>query len=154
VFQQRVAELGIKEVRITPHSPWQNPYVERLIGTIRRECLNHVIVLNEAHLMRILSHYFDYYHAARPHQSLDDNAPRPREVEPPKRGKVVAQPMVGGLHHRYSARGCVELLRIRFRLFHRTDPQCSGNWAIRAGFNGAPAIDSIAMKNSDSRIST
>jgi transposase InsO family protein len=100
-FQRRVAELGVEEVPITPRSPWQNPYVERLIGTIRRECLDHLIVLNEAHLMRILNDYFEYYHTARTHQALDDNAPWPREVEPPERGNVVAQPMVGGLHHRY-----------------------------------------------------
>jgi putative transposase len=101
VFRQRVAQLAIEEVPITPRSPWQNPYVERLIGTVRRECLNHVIVLNEAHLKRILADYFEYYHTSRTHQSLDDNAPRPREVDPPERGRVVAEPMVGGLHHRY-----------------------------------------------------
>jgi putative transposase len=104
VFQRRVQQLGIEDVPITPHSPWQNPYVERLIGTIRRECLNHVIVLNESHLKRILGDYLDYYHVSRPHQALDDNAPLPREVEPPERGRVVAQPMVGGLHHRYFRR--------------------------------------------------
>lgn len=101
VFQRRVRQLGIDEVPITPRSPWQNAYVERLIGTLRRECLDHVIVFNEAHLKRILAEYFDYYHTARPHQSLDDNAPIPREVEPPERGRIVAEPMVGGLHHRY-----------------------------------------------------
>jgi putative transposase len=104
VFQRRVQQLGIEDVPITPRSPWQNPYVERLIGTIRRECLNHVIVLNESHLKRILGDYLDYYHVSRPHQALDDNAPLPREVEPPERGRVVAQPMVGGLHHRYFRR--------------------------------------------------
>ncbi len=101
VFRRRIAGLGIEDVRIAPRSPWQNPYVERLIGTIRRECLNHVIVLNEAHLKRILAAYFKYYHEARPHQGLNDNAPEPREIEPPERGAVVARPMVGGLHHRY-----------------------------------------------------
>ncbi len=103
-FQERVARLGIDEVRTAPGSPWQNPYVERLIGTIRRECLDHVIVLGEAHLKRILTEYFAYYHAARTHQALDDNAPLSRDVEPPERGRVVAQPMVGGLHHRYFRR--------------------------------------------------
>ncbi len=101
VFRHRMEQLGIEQVPITPRSPWQNPYVERLIGTIRRECLDHVIVLNEAHLKRILAAYFEYYHTSRPHQALDDNAPWPREIEPPERGPVVAQPMVGGLHHRY-----------------------------------------------------
>jgi hypothetical protein len=85
-----MTELGIDEVPITPRSRWQNPYVERLIGTIRRECLNHVIVLNEAYLTRILRDYFEYYHTARTHQSLENNAPWPREVEPPERPNVDA----------------------------------------------------------------
>jgi transposase InsO family protein len=93
--------MGIEEVITASRSPWQNPFVERLIGTIRRECLNHFIVLNEAHLKRILKSFFHYYHTARTHRSLDCNAPVPRAVEPPERGKVVAMPMVGGLHHRY-----------------------------------------------------
>ncbi len=102
VFRQRNTNLGIEEVVGAPQSPWQNPYVERLIGSIRRECLNHVIVLNEAHLRRILTEYFDYYHVARTHQSLVCNAPVPRDVESPERGPVRAIPQVGGLHHRYT----------------------------------------------------
>ena len=101
-FKERVKSLGMEEVVTAPRSPWQNPYVERLIGSIRRECLDHVIVLNEDHLKRILSSYLEYYHDARPHMSLDSNAPIPREVEPPDRGPVVAVPHVGGLHHRYT----------------------------------------------------
>jgi transposase InsO family protein len=93
--------MGIEEVVTAPRCPWQNPFVERLIGTIRRECLDHFIVLNEAHLRRILSSFLIFYHQHRVHQSLDRNAPVPREIEPPDRGKVVAEPMVGGLHHRY-----------------------------------------------------
>jgi transposase InsO family protein len=72
-----------------------------LIGTIRRDCLDHVIVLGERHLRRILQRIFVYYHEARCHQSLEGNAPQAREVEPPERGKVVAGSMVGGLHHHY-----------------------------------------------------
>ena len=83
-------------------SPWQNPYVERLIGSIRRECLDHVIVLSEDHLRRILASYFEYYHTSRTHLSLDRNAPFKREIEPPSKGKVVGIPQVGGLHHRYT----------------------------------------------------
>src|SRR5438105_544215 len=94
--------LGIDEVVSAPASPWQNPYVERVIGLIRRECLDHVIILNEAHLKRILGSYFAYYHEARTHLSLERNAPTPREVEPPERGPVRAIPQVGGLHHRYT----------------------------------------------------
>jgi hypothetical protein len=100
-FQTRVANMGIEEVPTAPRSPWQSPYVERLIGSIRRECLNHFIVLNERHLRRILSSYFTYYHESRTHLSLDRNSPIPRDVEPPERGKVIAIPQVGGLHHRY-----------------------------------------------------
>jgi putative transposase len=100
-FRRRVKNLGIEEVVSAPRSPWQNPYVERLIGSIRRECLDHMIIFNEAHLKRILSTYFDYYHPSRIHQSLDRNAPVPRQVEPPDSGEVIAVPQVGGLHHRY-----------------------------------------------------
>ena len=81
---------------------WSNtPFVERLIDSIRRECLNHFIVLNERHLRRILRDYFEYYNESRTHLSLDRNSPIKREVELPKRGRVIAMPQVGGLHHRY-----------------------------------------------------
>lgn len=101
-FKERVKGMGIEEVPIAPHSPWQNPYCERVIGSIRRECLNHVIVLGERHLRRILAEYFDYYHNSRCHLSLDRNSPLPRQVEPESEGEVVAIPQVGGLHHRYT----------------------------------------------------
>ena len=100
-FKKSIASLGIEEVVIAPRSPWQNPYVERLIGTVRRECLDHFIVLNEAHLRRILDEFFDYYHHARTHRSLDANSPQPRSIEPPEQGRVIATTQVGGLHHRY-----------------------------------------------------
>ncbi|MCH8244260.1 MAG: transposase [Planctomycetes bacterium] len=100
-FQERVKHMGIEEVVIAYRSPWQSPYVERLIGSIRRECLAHVIVLNERHLRSILTDYFDYYHHVRPHLSLERNSPVPRKVELADRGKVSSIPMVGGLHHRY-----------------------------------------------------
>ena len=101
-FTKRVENMGIEEVPIALRSPWQNPYCERVIGSIRRDCLDHVIVLNERHLRRILTEYFDYYHNSRPHLSLDRNSPSPREVEPPSQGKVISIRQVGGLHHRYS----------------------------------------------------
>ena len=100
-FCRRVAGMQIAEVLTAARSPWQNPYVERLIGTIRRECLDHVIVINEEHLSRILREYFDYYHESRPHQSLDQNSPVPRELEMPSTGKIISIVQVGGLHHRY-----------------------------------------------------
>ena len=101
-FKERMKGLGIEEVLTAARSPWQNPYCERVIGSIRRECLDHVIVLNERHLHRILSEYFDYYHNSRCHLSLDRNAPVPRNMEPPSAGDVVAIPQVGGLHYRYT----------------------------------------------------
>jgi len=100
-FRQRVEHMGIKEVKIAARSPWQSPYVERCIGSIRRECLNHMIILNENHLRRVLDSYFNYYHYSRTHQSLDHNAPFAREVEPHGNGKIIAIPKVGGLHHHY-----------------------------------------------------
>jgi putative transposase len=101
-FRERVKHMGIEEVITAPRSPWQNPFAERVIGSIRRECLDHVIVFSVAHLRRILRDYFAYYHESRTHLSLDRNAPLPREVEPPSCGRVIAIPQVGGLHHRYT----------------------------------------------------
>jgi putative transposase len=100
-FRHRVKGMGIDEVRTAPHSPWQNPFAERLIGSIRRECLNHVLVLGERHLRRILTPYFAYYHQTRTHLALDKDAPDLRPIEPPAAGKIVQRPEVGGLHHRY-----------------------------------------------------
>jgi transposase InsO family protein len=94
--------MGIEELLIAFRSPWQSPYVERLIGSIRRECLDHVIVLGEEHLRRILAEYFGYYHQARAHLSPDRNSPIPRPVCPPAQGKVVAKAYPGGLHHCYT----------------------------------------------------
>jgi transposase InsO family protein len=104
VFQRRLAGMGIAEVVSAPASPWQNPYAERLIGSVRRECLNHVIVIGERHLRRILSAYLLYYHGARTHLSLEKDAPTPRRVYAPTEGGVVAFAGVGGLHHRYERR--------------------------------------------------
>jgi putative transposase len=92
--------MGIREMIIAPRAPWQNAFVERVTGSIRRECLDHVIVLS-AHLCRVLRAYLAYYNTARPHQSLDNNSPQPREVHPPELGRVVSIPQVGGLYHLY-----------------------------------------------------
>ena len=100
-FRSRVRSLGIEEVVTAPRSPWQNPYVERIIGSIRRECLNHVIILNDRHLRQVLKSSARYYHSARTHLSLDKQSPIPRSIEPPEQGKIVAIPHVGGLHHEY-----------------------------------------------------
>ncbi len=103
-FTQKVKQMGIKQVLSAPRSPWQRAYVERVIGTIRRECLDHVIVFNEASLRRTLSSYFSYYHRSRTHLSLDKDAPESRPVQTPEFGNIVAIPEVGGLHHRYERR--------------------------------------------------
>ena len=103
-FVRRVESMGIEEVVTAPGSPWQNPYCERLIGSIRRECLDHLLVLGERHLLRVLHGYASYYHTSRTHRSLEDDCPDPRPVEPPEIGDVVAHPQVGGLHHRYGRR--------------------------------------------------
>jgi putative transposase len=100
-FRQRVKHMGIKEVVVAPRSPWQNPYVERLIGSIRRELLDHVIVLNAWHLRHLLQAYVDYYHRFRTHRALDMDAPFSRPVQPPALGPIREVSAVGGLHHHY-----------------------------------------------------
>ena len=105
-FRSRVEAMGITEVITAPHSPWQNAYVERVIGSIRRECLDHILIFNEHHLRRVLSSYVDYYHRTRTHLSLDKDCPDPRTIMPPRIGKVIAIPQVGGLHHRYERKCC------------------------------------------------
>ena len=101
-FVGRVRSMGIREVMTAPRSPWQSPYVERLIGTLRRDCLDQVIVLSENHLRRIVRGYLDYYHSCRTHLSFEKDSPEPRPVEPPNQGRIVEIPMVGRLHYRYA----------------------------------------------------
>jgi putative transposase len=103
-FRRRIAGMKIEEVITAARSPWQNPFVERLIGSIRRECLDHIIVLGENHLRRILKSYFEYYHRSRTHLSLAKDAPEPRAKQPPDLGAVIEIAEVGGLHHRYERR--------------------------------------------------
>jgi transposase InsO family protein len=100
-FCHRVRNMSIEQVVIAARSPWQNPCAERLVGAIRRECIDHMIVLNERHLKRILTRYFDYYHRWRRHQSLEMDCPSPREAHPVDRGPVIEIPHLGGLHHHY-----------------------------------------------------
>jgi len=100
-FQSRVTGMGFEEVLTVARSPWQNPFVERLIGSIRRECLDHVIVFDEMHLRRILRSYFRYYHEWRVHQALEMDCPETRQVHHVDRGPVVELPEIGGLHHHY-----------------------------------------------------
>ena len=99
-FREAVAAFGLTEVRTAPRSPWQNPYVERVIGSIRRECLDHVIVINERHLRRLLRAYVGYYHRSRTHLALAKDTPVPRPVAAAGASQIVARPEVGGLHHR------------------------------------------------------
>jgi putative transposase len=103
-FRQRVAGMCIGEVLSAPSSPSQNPYAERLIGSIRRDCLNHVVVLGEQHLRRVLAGYLAYYHESRTHLSLAKDAPTPRRVHGVTEGDVIVIRQVGGLHHRYERR--------------------------------------------------
>jgi len=100
-FVHRVEGMGIEQVPTSPRSPWQNPYVERVIGSIRRKCLDHTIIFSEGHLRRVLRSCFAYYHGSRTHLGLAKDCPEARSVEPPALGRVVELPMVGGLHHRY-----------------------------------------------------
>ncbi len=99
-FRRRVQGMGVAEVLAAPRSPWQNPFVERVIGTIRRELLDHVIVLDDGHLRRRLRSYLRYY-GSRTHLALDKDAPEPRALESADRRRILALPLVGGLHHRY-----------------------------------------------------
>jgi transposase InsO family protein len=103
-FRKQVTAMGIQEVLSTPRSPWQRAYVERVIGSIRRECLDHLIAFNETSVRRILGSYVEYYHRSRTHLALGKDSPEPRSVQSPEMGPVVALPQVGGLHHRYERR--------------------------------------------------
>jgi putative transposase len=103
-FSRQAKTWDIGEVVIAPRSPWQNAYAERVIGSIRRECLDHVVMIGERHLMRILSEYVDYYNRTRTHLSLTKDAPEPRRVQPSSHGGVVEVSRVGGLHHEYLRR--------------------------------------------------
>jgi len=103
-FRDALRAFDIDDVVSAPRAPWQNPYVERVIGSIRRECLDHVIVWNERSLRRTLQSYLDYYHRWRTHLSLDKDTPEPRPIQPPERGAVIERAWVGGLHHSYERR--------------------------------------------------
>jgi putative transposase len=102
-FRNRIKNVDIKEVITAHRSPWQNPFVERLVGSIRRDCLDHVIVLNSKHLKRILTSYCAYYHCDRTHLGLGKDTPvkRPIQSRPAEGGNLIEFPRVGGLHHRY-----------------------------------------------------
>jgi len=101
-FKKQVKDMGIQEVLSAPRSPWQRAYIERQIGTLRRECLDHMIVFNEASLYRHVKLFIAYYHESRVHLSLAKDTPEPRPVHRPELGPVIAIPQVGGLHHRTS----------------------------------------------------
>jgi transposase InsO family protein len=96
---RRLRAMGIRDKPIAPGAPWQNPYAERLIGTLRRECVDHLIVLSEAHLRRILTKYAAYYNESRTHRSLNKDAPLHRAIQ--RLGAIASQPVLGGLHHQY-----------------------------------------------------
>jgi transposase InsO family protein len=97
-FKERIERMGIVEVLTSPRSPWQNPYAERVIGSIRRECIDHVVVLDEGHLRRLLTEYLDHYHRWRCHRSLAMDCPEPRPVQGPEIGTVVEVEEARGLY--------------------------------------------------------
>jgi transposase InsO family protein len=101
-FDTRVDRLGIEQIRIAPRSPWKNGFAETWVGTLRRELLDHVIVLGERHLLGLVRQHVAYYNNDRPHMALGGDAPVTRNGDPPTSGNVIALPRVGGLHHRYS----------------------------------------------------
>ena len=96
----RVRAMGIRDRPISPRSPWQNPYVERLIGTLRRDCLDHVLIFGEQHLRRVLTSYSIYYNETRTHLGLAKDAPLRRAVQ--RSGTIVTTPILSGLYHRYA----------------------------------------------------
>ncbi len=100
IVARRIGVMGIRDKPIAPASPWQNGFAERVIGSIRRECLDHLVVLSEAHLRRMLQAYAGYYNKIRTHRSLDKNAPAFRPVQ--RIGAITSHPILGGLHHHYA----------------------------------------------------
>ncbi|MBL7110183.1 MAG: DDE-type integrase/transposase/recombinase [Candidatus Marinimicrobia bacterium] len=100
-FKSRLRHLEIHDIQTAYRSPWQNGYVERVIGSIKRECLDHVIIMNETHLNNIMKSYIDYYHNSRTHLGLNKDSPNHRKVCPDEDGIIQSIPQVGGLHHRY-----------------------------------------------------
>ena len=100
IFRRKVRAMGIRDRPIAPRSPWQSPYAERLIGTLRRDCLDHVVIFGARHLRRVLTAYSRYYNQTRTHLSLDKDAPLGRSIQ--RRGAIIAAPVLSGLHHRYS----------------------------------------------------
>jgi len=103
-FSRRVGALGLKHVVTAARSPWQNAYAERFIGSLRRECLDHLIALDERQLLRVLRSYVAYYNRTRTHLGLGKDAPESRPVQAADAGEITAIPEVGGLHHRYERR--------------------------------------------------
>jgi transposase InsO family protein len=97
---RRLRAMGIRDKPTAPASPWQNGFAERLIGSIRRECLDHIIVLGEVHLRRVLKSYADYYNCVRTHRSLDKDAPVTRQIQ--RIGSIKSRAILGGLHHHYA----------------------------------------------------
>ena len=100
IFIRRVRSIGIRDRPTSPRSPWQNAYAERLIGSIRRECLDHIVVFGERHLRHVLLSYMDYYNGTRTHLSLNKDAPISRSAE--AAGRILCRPILGGLHHQYA----------------------------------------------------
>jgi transposase InsO family protein len=161
-FAAMVRDMGMEEVLTAPRSPWQNPFVERLIGSIRRECLDHVTVWNQRSLRRILQSYSVYYLHSRTHLALAKDAPESRAVEKAERGPIVVIPPVGGLHHRYQARPlrrCVrsELCNGHFasaekRTFRCSHPRLRESRTPTPWSPGTIAIANVALEPSKRKL--
>lgn len=102
VFDKRLAGMGVEQLPVALRAPWQSSFAERFVGTIRRELLDHVLVLGERRQRRLVREYVGFYNDERPHMALDGDAPAGRAIEGPEQGYIGALPRVGGLHHRYS----------------------------------------------------
>ena len=100
IFIRRVRSIGIRDRPTSPRSPWQNAYAERLIGLIRRECIDHIVIFGERHLRHVLLSYMTYYNGTRTHLSLNKDAPMLRAAE--TAGRILCRPILGGLHHQYT----------------------------------------------------
>jgi transposase InsO family protein len=138
VFRRRLWAMGIRDRPTTPHSPWQNGYAERAIGSIRRECLDHLIIFDAAHLRRVLRRYVEYYNFDRTHRALDKDSPMSRPVETD--GEIVSRPILGGLHHRYARIPSKWGFRYRPAITRRCDRRRSRAWALRFCPSCRPAM--------------
>lgn len=151
-FRGRVERMGIEEALTAPRSPWQNRYAERLVAPLRRQCLDHVIVLGEKHLRGIVTAYLSYCHRSRTHLSPSKDAPEPRAVQPPEPGGIVELPEVGGLHHRCE-RLAARPASTDLTIVGKKGELCpAGDSAASSGPTGLPGFGVVARPNGVSSV--